>query len=143
MIPQKNSLRAKGIYYADHETFLREIYDAYEAARSTSSNCDGGFADRVPKRQPDLVTRMMLEHASSSSNGDYEQSTIFQLFLGCNDRAVNLITELVSIRVRFMHSEGNQTTSLRDVDPVAFNDARAIIDDGCNNGKLKHPMDFL
>ena len=84
------------------------IYDAAKPARSTSSNCDGGLSDRVPKRQPDLATRMMLEQASSSPNGDYGQSTMFQLFLDCIDRAVESSTELVSIRVRFMHSEDNQ-----------------------------------
>ena len=58
-------------FCADHGTYidsvLREIYDAYGAARSTSSNCGGGRADRVPKRQPDFATRMMLEQASFSS----------------------------------------------------------------------------
>ena len=55
---------------------------------------------------------------------------------GFIDRAVESITELVSIRERFMHSEDNQTLSLRDVDPVAYDDVRAIIDDGCN--RLSH-----
>ena len=117
----------------DIDSVLREIHDAYEAACSTSSNCDGEFADRVPKRQPDLATRMMLEQASVSSNGDYEQSTIFQFSLDCIDRAVESITELVSIRERPMHSEDNQTPSLRAVDLVAYDDDRAIIDDGCNS----------
>ena len=44
--PEENSLHTKGIYCADHGTYidsvLREIYDAYKAARSTPPNCDGG-----------------------------------------------------------------------------------------------------
>ena len=85
------------------DSVLCEIYDPYEAAHSTSSNCDGELADRVPKRQRDLATRMMLEKLLFSSNGDNEQSIIFQLSLNCIDRAVESITEFVSIRVRFMH----------------------------------------
>ena len=100
------SLHLKGIYRADYGTIdsvLREIYDADEATRSTSSKCDSGLADRVPKRQPDLATRMMLEQASFSSNGDYEQSTLLQLSLDCIDRAIEPITEFVSVRERSMH----------------------------------------
>ena len=111
--PRRNSLHTKGIYRADHGTYidtvLREIYDAYKAARSTPSNCDGGLADHAPKRQPDLATRMMLGQASLSSNGDYEQSAILQLSLDCTDRAVESITEFVSVRERSTHSEDNQT----------------------------------
>ena len=44
--PGENSLQTRGIYRADHGTYidsvLRGIYDAYKAARSTPSNCDGG-----------------------------------------------------------------------------------------------------
>ena len=71
--------------------------------------CDGGLADRVLKRQPDLATRMMLEQASFSSNGSHKQSTILQLSLDCIDRGVESITEFVSVRERSMHSEVNQT----------------------------------
>ena len=135
--PKRNSLHTKGFYHAYHGTYidsvLREIYDAYKAARSTPSNCDGGHADHVPKRQFDLATRMMLEQASLSSNGDYEQSTILQLSLDCIDRAVEPITEIVSVRERSMHPEDNQTLSLRDVDPTAYDGVWAIIDDGCNS----------
>ena len=97
------------------------IYDAYEAARSTSSNCDGALADRVPKRQPDLATSMMLEQASFPSNGDYFQLSWIALIKQSS------YSPPVSIRVRFMHSEDNQTQSLRDVDPVAYDDVRAIL----------------
>ena len=62
--PKRHSLHTTGIYHADHGTYidsvLREIYDAYKAARSTPSTCNGGPADHVPKRQFDLATRMML-----------------------------------------------------------------------------------
>ena len=62
---EKNSLHTEGIYLADHGTYidsvLREIYDAYKAARSRPSNCDGELADHVLKRQPDQATKMMSE----------------------------------------------------------------------------------
>ena len=86
----------------------------------------------MTKRQPDLATRMMLEEASLSSNGDYEKSTSLQFSLDFIDRAFESITELVSIRVRFIHSKDNQTLCLRDVDPIACDGVWAIIDDGCN-----------
>ena len=135
---QKHARIPERIFCADHGTYidsvLREIYDAYEAARSTSSHCGGGLADRVPKRQPDLATRMMLEQASFSSNcGDYEQSTILQLSLGCIDRAVESITKFVSVRERSTHSEDDITLSLRDVDSTADDGVWAILDDGCNS----------
>ena len=41
--PAENSLHTKWIFRADHGTtdsVLREIYDAFEATRSTSSKCD-------------------------------------------------------------------------------------------------------
>ena len=76
----------------------------------------------------------MIEQASFPSNEDYEQSTIFQLFLDCIDQAVESTTELVSIRVRFMHSKDNQTLSSRDVDSTAYDGVWAIIDDGCSSG---------
>ena len=60
----------------------------------------------------------MLEQVSFSSNGDHEQSTILQLSLESIDRAVESITELVSIRVRSMKTEDNETPSLRYVDPT-------------------------
>ena len=75
-IPGKNNLHTKGLYYADHGTIfscLREIYDAYKAARSTPSNFDGGLEDHAPKRQLDLATRTMSEQASFSSTRDCEQ----------------------------------------------------------------------
>lgn len=74
--PRENSLHTKGICCADHGTYIdsvqREFYDAYMAACSTPSNCDGGLEDHVPKRQFDLATRMMSEQASLSSTWDYE-----------------------------------------------------------------------
>ena len=75
----------------------------------------------------------MLEQASLSENGDYEQSTILQLSLGCIDRAVEPITECVSVRERSMHPEDNQTPSLRDVGPTTYDGVWAIIDDRCNS----------
>ena len=75
--PGENSLHTKGVFRADHETtfFLRLICDAYEAARSKPSNCDGGLADRVPKWQPDLATRMMCWNKLRFRQiGDFEQS---------------------------------------------------------------------
>ena len=73
--PSENSLHTKGIYCDDHETnidsFLREIYDAYEAALPLPSNRDGRLANYVPKdtvktkRPPDLATRMMLEQCGN------------------------------------------------------------------------------
>ena len=135
--PGENSLHTKGIYCADHGTFidsvLREIYDAYKAARSRPSNCDGDPAHHVLKRQPDLATKMMSEQASLSSNGNYEQSTILLLSLDCIDQAVEPITEFVLVRERSMHSEDNQTLCSRDVDPTAYDGVWAIIDDGCNS----------
>ena len=138
--PGENSLHTKGIYSSDHETYidsvLREIYDAYKSARSMPSNSGEGLAKYVSKdtvitkRQPDLAARMMLERASLSSQGDYERLTTLQLFLDCVDRTVMSITELVSVCVRFMHSEDNQTQSLRDVDPAAYDGVLSIIDDG-------------
>ena len=101
---KENSPHTKGINGADHGTHidsvLREIYDG-----STPSNCDGGLEDHVTKRQPDLATRMMLEQASLSSNGDYDHSTTLQLSLDGIDRAVEPITESVSVRERSTHSE--------------------------------------
>ena len=140
---RKKSPHTKGMNCADNETcidsVLREIYDTHKAALPMPSNRDGVLANYVPKdsvktkRQPDLATRRMLEQASPSSNGDYEQSTTFQFHLDCIDRAVESITELVSIRVRCRYSDDNHTLSLRDVDPTAYDGVWAIVDDGCNS----------
>ena len=75
----------------------------------------------------------MLEQASRSLNGNYEQSTILQLSRDCIYRAVEPITEFVSVRERSKHSEDNQTLILRDVDPAAYDGVWAIIHDGCNS----------
>ena len=75
----------------------------------------------------------MLEQASRSFNGNYEQSTILQLSWDCIYRAVEPITEFVSVRERSKHSEDNQTLILRDVDPAAYDGVWAIIHDGCNS----------
>ena len=75
----------------------------------------------------------MMEQPSLSSNVDYGQSTILQLSLGCIDRAVEPITEFVSVRERPMHPEDNQTLCLRDVDLTAYDGVWAIIDDRCNS----------
>ena len=133
----KPSTYERVFFRADHGTYidsvLRKIYDACKATRSTPSNCDGGLADHVSKRQPDLATRMMLEQASRTSKGDYEPSALLRLSLGCIDRAVEPITEFVSVRERSVHSGDFQTLSVRDVDPTAYDGVRAIIDDGCNS----------
>ena len=135
--PGENSLHSNGLQCADHGTYsdsvLREIYDAFKSARSTPSNCDGRLADHVLKRQPDLATNMTSEQASLSLKGYYEQSTILQLSLVCICQAVEPIIEFVSIRVRSMHSDDNQTLSRRDVGPTAHDGVWAIIDDGCNS----------
>ena len=99
----------------------REIYDVYMAAGSASSNRDGGLADRalkdttITKRQLDLPARMMLESVSPLSDGN---------------RAAESTTAFVLIRERPMHSEDNQTLSLRVVDPIVDEGVWAIIDDG-------------
>ena len=84
--PSGNSLHTKGICCADHGTYTnsvqREFYDAYMAACSTQSNCDGGLEDHVPKRQFDLATRMMSEQASLSSTGDITNSRQYFNFPG-------------------------------------------------------------
>ena len=76
---RENRPHTRGIYCADHETYidsvLREIYDAYKAARPMQSNRDGGLANPVTKdtvktkRRPDSATRIMSEQASPSSTG--------------------------------------------------------------------------
>ena len=58
---------------------------------------------------------------------------MLQLHLDCVDRAAESITAIVSILERPMHSEDNQTLTLRAVDPIADNGVWAIIDDGCNS----------
>ena len=94
------------------------------AAGSASSNRDGGLADRalkdatITKRQLDLPARMMLEPVSLLSDGN---------------RAAESTTAFVLIRERPMHSEDNQTLSLRVVDPIVDEGVWAIIDDGCNS----------
>ena len=139
---RERSLHTKGIYRVDRGTYidsaLREIYGAYKVARSASSNRDRGLADHVlkdtaiRKRQPDLATRMVLEQDSLVSSGNYKQPTILRLPLDFVDHAVESITACVSVRERSVHSEDNQTLSLRKVDPIADDGVWAIIDDGCN-----------
>ena len=107
---RESSLHTKGIHRADRGTHidsaLREIYDAHKAARSASSNRDGGLGDNVlkdtaiTKRQPDLATRMVLEQDSLFSNWDFSQPTILQLPLDFVDRAAESITAFVSARER-------------------------------------------
>ena len=65
----------------------------------------------------------------------------------CTDQAVESIAELVTIRVRSMHTEDNQTQSLRDVDPAAHDVVWAIIDGGRNgcshNGACRQNTDAM
>ena len=75
---------------------------------------------------------MVLEQDSLLSIGNDEQPTILQLPLDFVDHAAESITASVSVRTRSVHSEDNQTLSLRDVDPIAEDGVWAIIDDGCN-----------
>ena len=75
----------------------------------------------------------MLEQASLSSNEDYEHPTILQLSLDGIHRALEPITESVSVRERSTHPEDNHTLSLRDVVHTTFDVVWAIIDDGCDS----------
>ena len=117
----------------------REIYNVLEATRSASSNRDEELANRVlkdttiTKRQLDLATRMVLEQVSRLSDGDYERSAMFQLFLDCVDRAIASSTALVSFQRQPMKFDDNRTLSLRVVDPIADEGVWAVIDDGCNS----------
>ena len=90
----------------------------------------------ITKRQLDLATRLMLEQLSPLSDGDYEQSAMFQLFLDYVNRATEPSTAVVSFREQSMHSNDNQTPSLRVVDPSADDGVFANIDDGCDS--LRH-----
>ena len=81
----------------------------------------------------DLATRMMLEQVSRLSDGDYAQSAKVQLFLDIVDRATVSSTAFVSSRERPMHFNGDQTLSLRVVDPIADGGVWAIVDDGCHS----------
>ena len=81
----------------------------------------------------DLATRMMLEQISRLSDGDYEQSTLIQLFLDCVDRATASSTAFVSFREQPMDFKDNQTLNLRVVDPVADERVWARKNDGCNS----------
>ena len=101
------------------------MYNVLEATRSASSNRDEEFANRVlkdttiTKRQLDLATRRVLEQVSRLSDGDYERSAMFQLFLDCVDRATVSSTALVSFQRQPMKFDDNRTLSLRVVDPIA------------------------
>ena len=117
----------------------REIYNVLEATRSASSNRDEELANRVlkdttiTKQQLDFATRMVLEQVSRLSDGDYERSAMFQLFLDCVDRAIASSTALVSFQRQPMKFDDNRTLSLRVVDPIADEGVWAVIDDGCNS----------
>ena len=114
---RESNLHTKKVYRVDRGAYidspLRALHDAYKAARSASSNRDGGLADRVlkdttiTKRQLDLAARMMLEQVSLLSNGVFLQSTMPQRPLDCVDRAAESTTAFISIRHRPMHSEDN------------------------------------
>ena len=88
-----SNVLARKTYCFDCGTYIdsvpREIYDVREATRSASSNRDEELANRVLKyttitnRQLDLATRLMLEHVSRLSEGNYEQPAMVQLFLDC------------------------------------------------------------
>ena len=135
-----SSAHTRKTYCVDCGTYIdsvpREIYNVLEATRSASSNRDEELANRVlkdtkiTKRQLDLATRLMLEHVSRLSDGNYEQSAMVKLFLDCVDESS---TAFVSFRERPMHFDDNQTLSLRVVDPIADDGVWAIIDDGCNS----------
>ena len=84
-------------------------------------------------QQMDLATRMMLEQISRLSDGDYEQSTLVQLFLDCVDRATASSTAFVSFREQPMLFKDDQTLNLRVVDPVADERVWARRDDECNS----------
>ena len=58
---------------------------------------------------------------------------MLQLPLDCVDRAAESTTAFVSIREGPMHSEDNQTLSLRAADLIADEGVWAIVDDGCNS----------
>ena len=117
----------------------REIFSAIEATRSASSNRNEELADRVSrdttitKQQSDLATRMMLEHISRLSDGEYEQSMMVQRVLDCVDRANASSTAFVSFREQPKHFKDNQTLNIRVVDPIADEGVWAIFDDGCNS----------
>ena len=87
------------------------------------------------KQQIDLATRMMLDHLSRLSDGNYDQSMAIQLFLDCIDRATTPSTACVSFQEQPMHALQRQSTqNLRVVDPIAAEGVRAILDGGCNSG---------
>ena len=58
----------------------------------------------------------MLEPVSRLSDGDYEHSTMVQLFLDYVDRATAASIAHVSFGERPMHFEDNQTLNLRAAD---------------------------
>ena len=64
----------------------------------------------IMKRQLDLAARMMLEQVSLLSNGDYKQSTMFQVSIGL--RAAESTSAFVSIRERPMHDEQSMAIQL-------------------------------
>ena len=68
----------------------------------------------------------MLEQVSRLTDGDYEQSAMVQLFLDCVDRATEPSTAFVSFREQPMHSNDNQTLSLRVIGPIADDGVWAI-----------------
>ena len=104
-------------YCVDCGTYIdsvpREIYIALEATRAASANRGEELANRVlkdttiTKRQLDLATRLMLEQLSPLSDGDHEQSAMFQLFLDYVNRATEPSTAVVSFREQSMHSNDN------------------------------------
>ena len=88
-------------------------------------------------RQLDLATRLMLEHVSRLSNGDYEQSLMVQYFLDCVDRATEPSSAFVSFREQPVHFNDNQTLNLPVVDPIADDGVWAVVVDGCNSYKMQ------
>ena len=140
---RESNLHTKKIHRVDCGIYidaaLREIYDACKAAVQHHETRDGGLADRtredttITKRRLDLVARMMLEQVSLLSNGDYKQSTMLRLHLGCVGRAAGSITASALNREQPMHSEDNQTLSSRAVGLFAYGSVWTTTDDGCNS----------
>ena len=92
----------------------RKHVQCRQTATTARKRCAEGYGD------DEATTRFsdkndVLEQASFPSN-----------------RRLRTITELVSIRVRFIHSKDDQTLSLRYVDPIAYDGAWSIIDERCN-----------
>ena len=87
----------------------------------------------ITKQPIDLATRIMLDQVSRLSDGDYEQSTVIQLFLDWVGRGTASSTAFVWFREQPIDFNDNQTLSLRVVDPIADEGVWAITDNVCNS----------